>query len=181
MSSSTILLDACVLINLLASEELVSILNISHKEFKICTVVKKESFYLRTDDSEDQVFTLANLDSLVESGALTICDVEDEIEEELYVDYSSQLGDGEAMSIAIAQARGYILATDDRKAQRIFLASVNNSDRLISTSELIRTWAELTGISADRLKKALLNIQHRANFIPRRIDPNFQWWIDNCR
>lgn len=135
---------------------------------------------MRSDNTEDQSSTLANFDSLLQSGLLTICKLENEREEELYVDYSSQLGDGEAMSIAIAQSRGYILATDDRKARRIFLEAVPKPDSLFSTSDLIRSWAESNLIPPDQLKIALLNIQHRANFIPRRIDPNFQWWIDNC-
>lgn len=180
MSSSTILLDACVLINLLASEELTTILSLSNNEFKICTVVKGESFYLRSDKADDQPFTLANFDLLIESGLLTVCDLEDEKEEELYVDYSSQLGSGEAMSIAIAQSRGYFLATDDRKARRIFLEAVMNPAFLLSTADLIREWAEADLIPSAQLKNALLNIQRRANFTPRRIDPNFQWWIDSC-
>lgn len=180
MSSSTILLDACVLINLLASEELTTILSLSNDEFKICTVVKEESFYLRSDKTEDQPFTLANFDSLIQSGLLTICELEDEKEEELFVDYSSQLGSGEAMSIAIAQSRGYFLATDDRKARRIFLEAITNPAFLLSTADLIRDWAESSLIPSDQLKTALLNIQRRANFTPRRIDPNFQWWIDSC-
>ena len=149
-------------------------------EFKICTDVKEESFYLRSDNAEDQSFTLAKFDSLIQSTLVTICELENEMEEELYVDYSSQLGNGEAMSIAIAQSRGYFLATDDRKARRIFLEAVTNPAFLHSTSGLIRDWAESNLIPSDRLKAALLNIKHRANFIPRRIDPNFQWWINSC-
>jgi predicted nucleic acid-binding protein len=123
---------------------------------------------------------LANFDSLIQAELLTICELEDEKEEELYIDYSSQLGSGEAMSIAIAQSREYFLATDDRKARRIFLEGTANPAFLLSTADLIRNWAESNLIPSDRLKTALINIRRRANFTPRRIDPNFQWWVNSC-
>ncbi len=52
----TIILDACVLINLLASEEAEDILRATGKECRICVVVEKESFYLRPDDPQEESF-----------------------------------------------------------------------------------------------------------------------------
>ena len=180
MASSIVLLDACVLINLLASGEIEAILRVTEQEFKICTAVEKESFYLRADDPQEQSFDSVQLDPLVKSGVLSVCAIESEVEGTLYVDYASQLDDGEAMSIAIAEARGYLLATDDRKARRIFLESTAAPGRLISTSDLVRSWAERQAISLDKLKAILLSIQHRASFIPPRSDAHLQWWRDSC-
>lgn len=176
----TIILDACVLINLLASEEAEDILRSTGKECRICVVVENESFYLRPDDPQEDSFESVKLDSLIKSGVLSLCDVEGAQEATLYVDYASQLGDGEAMSLAIAESRGYILATDDRKARRIFLESVGDSGRLTSTSELVRNWADSQSVPPAKLKSVLLSIQHRANFFPPRKDPNFTWWNNAC-
>jgi predicted nucleic acid-binding protein len=180
VSSPTVLLDACVLINLLASEEIDSILRIAGQEFKICDAVEKESLYLRPDDPQELSPNAVQLDPLIMSGVLSVCVMESDTEETLYVEYAGQLDDGEAMSIAIAEARSYRLATDDRKARRIFLASTNAPERLISTSDLVRSWAERESISPDKLNFILLNIQHRANFIPPKSDANLQWWQDSC-
>jgi len=139
-------------------------------------VVEKESFYLRPDDPQEELFDSIKLDPLISSGILTICDVEGTHEATLYVDYAGQLDDGEAMSLAIAESRGYSLATDDRKARRIFLEAVGDSKKLISTSDLVRNWAETQSISAARVKAVLNGIRSRANFFPPRKDPNNTWW-----
>ncbi len=178
VSRPTILLDACALINLLASGEIESILSATASEIMICAAVQKESLYLRSDDPHDQLPEPIHLDDFLRAGVFSVCDMEGEKEETLYVDYASQLDDGEAMSLAIANARGYSLATDDRKARRIFLESVGAKNRLISTSDLIRRWAERKSVSAIRLKSVLLSIQRRANFLLARSDTNFVWWRD---
>jgi len=174
------ILDSCVLINLLASEEAEDILRSTGKECRICVVVEKEGIYLRPDDPQEDSFESVKLDPLIRSGALSICDIEGTREATLYVDYASRLDDGEAMSLAIAESRGYIFATDDRKARRIFLESVNDASRLISTSELVRNWANSHSVSQAKLKSVLWSIQHRANFFPPRRDPNFTWWNNAC-
>jgi predicted nucleic acid-binding protein len=176
----TVILDACVLINLLASEEAEDILQATGKECRICVVVEKESLYLRPDDPHEETFESVKLDVLINSGLLTLCDIEGDYEAALYVDYASRMDDGEAMSTAIAVSRNYILATDDRKARRIFLESITDSKRLTSTSELIRNWADNRLISPVRLKAVLTRIQHKANFCPPRRDPNFTWWNNAC-
>lgn len=176
----TIILDACVLINLLASEEAEGILRSTGKECRICVVVEKESFYLRPDDPQEESFDSVRLDTFIKSGVLSLCDIEGGHEAALYVDYASRMDDGEAMSLAIAESRGYILATDDRKARRIFLESVSDSNRLTSTSELVRNWVDSQSVPPARLKAVLMSIQHRANFFPPRKDPNFTWWNNAC-
>ncbi|HMV86852.1 MAG TPA: PIN domain-containing protein [Blastocatellia bacterium] len=170
------ILDSCVLINLLASEEIEEILRSSGKECRICVVVEKESFYLRPDDPQEELFDSIKLEPLIKSGILSLCDIESSQEATLYVDYASRLGDGEAMSLAIAESRGYVLATDDRKARRIFIESGNDPDSLISTSDLVRTWVDSQSVSPAKLKSVLMNIQHKAHFFPSRKDSNFAWW-----
>jgi len=178
MSRQNVLLDTCVLINLLASGECQDILRAINNQWLVCAAVEKESLYLRTNDAHNpmEAVTLAPLISMK---LLQICNVESAEEARLYVNYATQLDDGEAMSVALARARGYILATDERKARRLFL-EVSVQDRLMCTSQILKDWAEATTISRPRLKSALLQIVSRARFFPPAADSNLQWWSDLC-
>jgi predicted nucleic acid-binding protein len=179
-SSRAQILDACVLINLLASGEIEGILRASALDSLICTAVEGESIYLRTEDPK---VTLEPIDlrPLIDSGLLTVCHIEGSNEAELYVDYASALDDGEAMSLAIALSRGFDLATDERKARRLFLESGAEPQRLISTSELIRRWAEAESVPTQGLKAVLLQVEKRARYQPSVSDSNYQWWVDAIR
>lgn len=176
----TVLLDTCTLINLLATGEVEAILRSMDSDFVICSAVLQESIYLRSDDDADPPDPI-DLGPLIESGALTVCSLESEEEELLYIDYASQLDDGEAMSIAIAIERVYTLATDERKARRLFLEAAGNTDRLLSTAELVHNWSQSEQIPSDKLRITLLRIAQRARFVPRQSDPNYDWWRNACR
>jgi hypothetical protein len=171
------ILDACVLINLLASGETEGILRAAARDSLICTVVASESIYLRPDDPKTPLEPI-DLNPLIDSGLLTVCHVEGDDEAELYVDYSGALDDGEAMSLAIALSRGFVLATDERKARRLFLEATGDQARLVSTSELIRQWADTERVAAERLKAALLEIEKRARYRPPVAGDNYDWWSD---
>ena len=174
------ILDACVLINLLASGEAGGVLRAAALESFICSAVEGESIYLRTEDAKAPLEPI-ELRPLTESGLLTACRIEGAQESGLYVHYASALDDGEAMSLAIAVSRGLILATDERKARRLLSEATADPLRLTSTSELLRRWAEAEAVPPGRLKAALLSVERRARFQPRAGDPHHQWWADSCR
>ena len=113
------------------------------------------------------------LDPLLTSGVLTICGIEGTAQEELYVKYALELDDGEAMSLAIAQARNFALATDERKARRVIRES-RLQVRVISTPEVIRAWAR--GKARAELATVLRTIEARARFRPSSADPLEAWW-----
>jgi predicted nucleic acid-binding protein len=174
------ILDACVLINLLASGEIEGILRVAARDSLVCSAVKRESIYLRTGDPHAPL-ELIELKPLIESGLLTVCRIEGDREAQLYVDYASALDDGEAMSLAIALARDLVLATDERKARRLFLEAADDQGRLTSTSALVRYWAEAERIPADRVKTALTRIEERARYQPPTTDANYKWWVGASR
>lgn len=169
------MLDACVLINLLASGRAEEILTESEYEFGICTVATIESIYLRATDSSptpDEV----RLDPLIKSRCLTVYGLSGDTEQTLYVDYAADLDDGEAMTLALACSRGFAIATDDRKARRIFLQETGDSARLLSTAQILRAWSKKTGLTSGELKKLLLEVSRRGRFSPHSGDPDFSWW-----
>jgi len=173
-----VLLDTCVLLNLLATGEIESILGALNKRWLVCAAVEKESLYLRSDDPNNPLEPVS-LAPLISVKLLEICDIENAEEAQLYVNYSVRLDDGEAMSVALAVARGYHLATDERKARRIFRES-GAALQLSSTSQIIKEWTEIGKISRQRAKSVLLAIVQKARFSPSASDENLQWWDDLC-
>ena len=174
------ILDACVLINLLASGEAEGVLRAAARDSFVCAAVEREAVYLRTDDPNSPL-ELVSLAPYFGAGLLTVCDVEGAAEMGLYVNYAADLDDGEAMSLAIALARDFILATDERKARRLFLEAARDPGRLVSTSELMRAWVEGASVPAERLKSALLRVESRARYQPPPTDANYRWWADASR
>lgn len=173
-----ILLDTCVLINLAATGRLSQIASLCGWRFVVCSAVARESIFLRSPDSEAESERV-RLDSLIGSGALTVCAVEGEEEEALYVAYAAHLDDGEAMSLALAEARGFTLATDDKKARRLFLEAVGDPGRLLSTPAILRRWATRLRLPQRALRDALLAVTNRARYFPPPTDPHFRWWLDS--
>jgi hypothetical protein len=90
------------------------------------------------------------------------------------VAHARQLDDGEAMALAIAQSRGWTLATDDRKA-----ITVASSVGVITcgTSGLVKRWVDTAAVEEPEIRAALLRIKHRARYLPGLRDPLFSWWM----
>jgi hypothetical protein len=143
--------------------------------------VREESIFLRPADPLAGAPEPIAVDEIIEENQLGVLVIESQTEEVLFVNYAAQLDDGEAMSLALAESRGFALATDDRKARRLFERSIGTSDRLWSTADLLRDWANLREVSPEKLRSVLHNIMTRANFFPGPNDPNFEWWRDSAR
>ena len=174
-SQSVAILDACVLINILASGRAQEILTGSEYGFGICTVVSKESIYLRAADPNAPPDNV-ELDPFVNSKCLTVYGLSGNKEKELYVDYAADLDDGEAMTLALAFSREFAVATDDRKARRIFLEDTGDVTRLLSTPQILKRWSPRAGLTSWELKKLLLDVSRRGRFSPHSGDPDFSWW-----
>ncbi len=174
------IIDACVLINLLATGELKSILESVRRQSLICSIVQNETIYLKTGDP-NQPKELIDVASFLTGDVLSVCEIEHEREELLYVDFASVLDDGEARTLAIAINRGHYLVTDERKARRLFLEHIDSPKLLISTSDLIRHWSHEKEISAKKLRETLQRIESRASYRPPNSDRNQKWWITAVR
>ena len=174
-SQSVAILDACVLINILASGRAQEILTGCEYKFGICTVVSKKSIYLRAADPNAPPDTV-DLEPFVKSKCLTVYALTGNQEQTLYVDYAADLDDGEAITLSLAFSRGFTVATDDRKARRIFLEDTGDMTRLLSTPQILKSWSPRAGLTAVELKKMLLEVSRRGRFSPHSGDPEFTWW-----
>ena len=168
-------LDACVLINLLATGRAEDILSKTGYQFGICPVVKNESIYLRATDLNAPPEEV-KLDAHLKSNRLTVFDLSSDEEKELYVDYAMQLDDGEAMSLALVNSRGMSMASDDRKARRLFTEEIGDPKRLLSTSQILKEWSEKAGVNTADVKQVLTDVSRRGRFFPNSGDTHFDWW-----
>lgn len=169
------IIDACCLINLYASGKEGSIIQ-ACGEFWVSTQVQDEALRIRRVDEDDPTRLVSqeiDLGDAIVAGHIQTCQLEGRDEVDTFVRFAMQLDDGEASCLAIAESRGWTVATDDRKARRI---ASENGISLISTPELIQRWVDATSPSDTAVTELLQKIELFARFRPRRADPLHEWW-----
>jgi len=171
-----LILDTSVALNLLAAGAGLSVLESLEVNCFVCSAVVDETIYVRSDNPTEPREAVS-IDPWLASGAVKVINPESLLEEELYVQFAADLDDGEAMSLAVCRARGYALATDDRKARRIAGRLAPPGVQLLSTSQIVHHWAVRTGAAPGELKRILSAIELRARFIPPHDDPLREWWM----
>jgi predicted nucleic acid-binding protein len=171
-----LLLDACVIINLEASNHFDTIAESLETQFWAVRQAATEVGSLRTEvDGVVQALPI-RLDHHVTAGTLEIVDLKPD-ELALYVDLATELDDGEAASIAVALSRNMSIATDDRKARRV--CTDRGLPEPVRTMDLIREYCEQESLPPERIRNILRQIRDQASFIPARSDPNGKWWTAN--
>ena len=170
-------LDASTLINLYASGRFREIaLALPHDLYVAKYVAEQEALYVRVRGSGGGISNQQiELDLLVDDHILSLAEVGGDAEAQLFVDLAAELDDGEAQTAAIAINRGFMVATDDRKARRL-LAERWPSMRVLTTTEVLKIWSESTTVSEQKLRDAFTAIQTGASFIPPPNDPEYDWW-----
>jgi hypothetical protein len=165
-------IDACCLIDLLASEYAEEILRASGLTWHLPSAVQGEVQYRRQHDPAQPgktVMVPVDLSSLISSGVLAVSDAENQQELDQFIHYAAIFrSDGEAMCLALAEQRKWVVATDDRKAIRVA--------HQVSCPELVKTWADATGPDQATLYKVLQDIQLLAQFKPTPKFPKYKWW-----
>jgi hypothetical protein len=115
------LLDACSLINLYATRQIEAILASHPDSFAVVDTVRRESGYVFRGGNgpgatEQEPIDLGPLEA---AGLLVALTAVSEAELLTYIDLLLEMGDGEAMTGAVAIHRGLTVVTDDRKALRV--------------------------------------------------------------
>lgn len=176
LSQRPVVLDACVLINLLAGGRLAEMAAAIAPQCLICDAVRGESLFLHSAEAEGGREAV-DLGPWFAEGTLVAVTLSGG-EEKLFIRYARDLDDGEAMSMAVAESRGLPLATDDRKARAV-AAREAVGVRLISTAEIVFAWAGGRGrrVVAEMVRL----IRERARFLPPSDDPRLEWWLEHLR
>ncbi len=170
-----VMLDACCILNLAASGQFDRILKVENWTFVVGERAANEAQWIRQEGSDERL--QVDLGSLIESGLLKPKRLESDDELALFIQLSSNrlMNDGEAEAVSIAVNRGCAVATDDRKARRIIVDWLPDV-MLLSTASMLHQWQQHGGIGDTEMGATLRRIEYCASFIPRRIDPHYDWW-----
>jgi predicted nucleic acid-binding protein len=196
-------LDACCLINLLAAGKILTLhlptasrpprrktsrsqppgakqtkLALEYRLHVPAKVATAEALYILQPDEDDAsklVKVAVDLKPLIDDGVLHTCDLQGQQETEHFVKLATTLGDGEAICLAVAKNRGWLLGTDDRKAIRV---ASQLGITAATTPELVKHWADRTKATDAELTTVLQDIHSFARFVPRRNSPLYSWWSD---
>ncbi len=172
-------IDACCLIDLLASGEMEAILGAAGFVWQLPSAVEGEVRYHRLHDPAHpgKIVTVpVDLTHLIASGLLTICDPATQKELDRYTHYAALFrSDGESMCLALAEQRGWVVATDDRRAVRV---AQQASLSVVSCPQLVKAWADATMPDQPTLARILQDIQVLAQFRPNPSMPEYQWWVN---
>lgn len=165
--------DSSVLLNLLAADCLTGVAAATGWQFAICPAVRDEIKKLR--DAQTGEMVEVDISPHIASGLIQILELSGEEEQTLYVDQSTIVDDGEAMSIAIAAHRQLDLAIDDRQAANHTHRAFPNI-RLWSTPEILKNWTEVGQIDDVLLSETIRLIETRSRYFPPKLHPFAEWW-----
>ncbi len=174
-----LIVDACVLINLVASEILADIGQANGVEFGVARPAANESLFIYLPTEHGIEKTTIDIRGLEAAGQIRLLDFQ-AAELQTFVEMAGNIGDGEAATLAIAVHRRQRMATDDRRALR-FIEEQQLQLAADRTSSLLRRWANVSKATKPAVAEILLRIRNRASFEPNRSDPNHDWWIAAIR
>ncbi len=140
-------------------------------------VLETEALYVWLPDSsggsEERI--RVDVSALLADGLMTVVRMEHMEEQAIFVDLAASVDDGEAVTGALALTRAYLVATDDRKARRV-LSERSQAVGLVSTLELVKSWAETASIPESELRNAIDAVRTGASYVPGERDPLYEWW-----
>lgn len=172
-SEPILLLDACTVINLYACRHMPSILGSLERPAGIVERVQREALYIRRGGNGEDAreHEAVDLSEIVANGLLSLTSpTEDELL--TFIDLTLELGDGEAMTVAVALHRGYPVVTDDRIAIRIIAGRIP----VYSSLELIKGWIDQERLPAASVAAILVDLRQRGSYLPGRSHPLRSWW-----
>jgi hypothetical protein len=172
-------IDACCLFDLLASGNTEAILRASGFSWQLPSAVRGEVQYVRQHDPAQPgklAKVPADLSGHIASGLLTVCDPQNQQELDRFTHYATLFrSDGESMCLALAEHRGWVVATDDRRAIRV---AQQAGLTVISCPQLLKAWADAAAPDQATLIRVLQDIEVLAQFKPNPSMPEYQWWVD---
>ena len=176
--SDCLVLDASCLLNLYATGRLGEVVLTVGARIEVADyVLEHEAIYTWQTDSTGtrEEMVPVDLTPLVEEGLIRAVRLEHPEEQETFVALAALVDDGEAATAALALHRGCSVATDDRKARRVF-GEFMPEVPLVSTLELMKLWADERQVPRDELRTAMDAMRDSASYVPSSRDPFFEWW-----
>ena len=170
------IIDCCALLNLYAGWGGLSELAGFDVSWCISKTVFNESEYVREyEPSGNIVVVPLDLKGPVKADLLSVITAESKQEFRDYVDFATELDDGEAESLALAKNRQLVLLTDDQKSRRVAQRPDVNV-QIITTASVLQEWEKMSRTNHKRLKEVISRIRHLARFHPPPGSPDRAWW-----
>jgi hypothetical protein len=170
-----IVVDACCLINLAAADAFSTWLPQMGLAWILPRAVADEALFLRAwSAAGEPVREAIDLRPHIASGLFDVVAPRGAVEIAAFVRYARALDDGEAMALAIAECRGWMLAIDDRKAVAAVTAA---KVPVCSTPDLIKRWVDTAAVEDCEINSILSRIKQRARYLPGLQEPLFDWWL----
>lgn len=172
-----LVLDACVLLNLYATDRLQDAAAALGVQFAVVPVVAHEALFLRAPvnpgSGEERV--PVDLAGLRRSGCLVVQALETDTEKALFIELAAEMHDGEAASCALSLARRLPLATDDSKVLRL-MAARHAEPAPLTTPDLLFKWFERSDLEWLQCSRIIRMIERRASYRPPGRHPLHDWW-----
>lgn len=167
----TTLLDACAVLSIYSTRRMAEILAAVPGPVAVCDLVVGEALYVRRITDGERERESVDLTPFFDAGTLSVLATDDEDELQTFVDLAADLDDGEAMTATLAIHRGFVLVTDDGKAERLLTGRV----RLRSSLDLVQAWADGAQVEGPELRTTLTAIYERG-YEPPPAHPLKRWW-----
>ena len=177
-TSACLVLDASCLLNLYGTNRLREIALAVEGRLEVAEyVLENEVIYTWQTDSTGtrEAAVPVDLTPLVSEGLIRILKLELPDDQETFVALAAVVDDGEAATAALAVGRGCSIATDDRKARRVFGELIPEVP-IVSTLELLKLWADESQVTGDTLREAMDAMRRSTSYVPSSRDPLFGWW-----
>ncbi len=176
------MLDACVLLNLLATERLEEIAEANNATLWVPAIIlKREVKYLHALENGQRGERVAlDLTEEIERGVIVPIEhpSDEEVLTSFEIRHGAGIGPGEAIAIATAVHRGGVVGTDDRRAITVMLERVPGVE-CWGTGKFIRTWCDLSKMQPAEVRQVLHTIYIRSRFKPASDDQDALWWKEN--
>jgi predicted nucleic acid-binding protein len=175
-----LLLDACCVLNLYATDRMSEILGALPHDFAIAELVTREALHVRHPSGDPaQPRVNVDLSEMISQGLLDVLVLSTPGEQAAFVSYAAEIDDGEAMTCALAVGRGYSVATDDLKVTRLAKQGAMPAP-IVSTPDLMKAWRDTVALPREELRQALRAIEARASFSPGKGHALRPWWLDGA-
>lgn len=173
---SHVILDACCILNFCASGHFLDILRSIPAIVTVSEVVKTQELLTLNRVEGGESAGPSQFEQAIAQTLLTVVDFETEAEMETFLYYAAEMGDdGESATGAIAFHRNWAIATDDKRAIKVFQKEAPFL-QIVTTPDIIKHWSETVSLNALELRDVLQAIRHTGKYIPPRQHPLLQWW-----
>lgn len=176
--SRKLVIDACCLLNLLASGKAAEILRALGYELVGSPDLAGEVRYLIVgrDETGAPIRESVSLDPLESAGLLEIRSLDGPILDS-FLRAAEHLKDADAAAVALSMALELPLATDDSRqvnVARMLLPSIE----IVSNLDLVYPAASKLKLDDVTLRSLARDIRSRASFLPPKKDPHREWFLD---